>query len=129
MRPQSQTLPSPLLLPTPFTIHQFYRINFNYLAFFKPSNQIATYAELNKPAVESTAFLTLHPTRLANANMSTADETSKDGKWNNDAHTALCTALAEALIAAGSSAAQKKELIMAVMRASGQNGFTWESIR
>lgn len=61
--------------------------------------------------------------------MSTADETSKDGKWNNDAHTALCTALAEALIAAGSSAAQKKELIMAVMRASGQNGFTWESIR
>lgn len=49
--------------------------------------------------------------------MSTADENPKEGRWNNEAHTALCTALAEALIASGSSPASKKDLIMAVMKA------------
>ncbi|KAL0470504.1 hypothetical protein QR685DRAFT_544174 [Neurospora intermedia] len=61
--------------------------------------------------------------------MSNADEIPKESKWGNDAHSALCVALAEALIAAGSSPAQKKDLIMAVMKACGLEGFTWESIR
>ncbi|KAJ4412480.1 hypothetical protein N0V85_003694 [Neurospora sp. IMI 360204] len=61
--------------------------------------------------------------------MSNVDENPKEGKWNNEAHASLSTALAEALIASGSSPAQKKDLIMAVMKACGHEGFTWESIR
>ncbi|KAK3392627.1 hypothetical protein B0T20DRAFT_482761 [Sordaria brevicollis] len=58
------------------------------------------------------------------------DETNiKEGKWNNVAHSALCAALAEALIAAGSGAAQQKDLILSVMKSKGLESFTWESIR
>lgn len=61
--------------------------------------------------------------------MSNEETNPKEGKWNNDAHSALCAALAEALSAAGSSATQKKDLILAVMKSQGQESFTWESIR
>ena len=60
---------------------------------------------------------------------SNMDETPKEGKWNNEAHSALCTALDAALSASGSGAAAKKELIMAVMKALGHEVFTWQSIR
>ncbi|EGO56775.1 hypothetical protein NEUTE1DRAFT_123234 [Neurospora tetrasperma FGSC 2508] len=87
---------------------------------------IAAHVELNKP-VNRTVLRASRPTTLVT--MSNADEIPKESKWGNDAHSALCVALAEALIAAGSSPAQKKDLIMAVMKACGQLGFTWESVR
>ncbi len=59
----------------------------------------------------------------------TTNKESKDsGKWNNEAHMKLCDALAQALVEAGSSAAQQKKKIMEIMNESGLS-FTWEGIR
>ncbi|KAK0634764.1 hypothetical protein B0T17DRAFT_611729 [Bombardia bombarda] len=53
---------------------------------------------------------------------------AKEPKWNDDAHAALCGALAESLLEAGSQPSKHKDTIMAFMAAMGQQ-FTWEGIR
>ena len=53
---------------------------------------------------------------------------SKEARWSPEAHSALCGALAEALIAAGASPAAHKDLIIAHLQAKGFD-FTWEGIR
>ncbi|OAA64403.1 hypothetical protein SPI_03050 [Niveomyces insectorum RCEF 264] len=60
--------------------------------------------------------------------MSESEKTSKASRWDDRAHTALCVALDEALRAAGSSAAQQSDVIVASMQAS-QLTYTWEGIR
>ncbi|KAM7209538.1 hypothetical protein V8F20_000276 [Naviculisporaceae sp. PSN 640] len=52
----------------------------------------------------------------------------KESKWCDEAHAALCGALADALFDAGSSPAKHKDAIMEFMASKGQ-AFTWEGIR
>ncbi|CAK7230728.1 hypothetical protein SCUCBS95973_007670 [Sporothrix curviconia] len=56
------------------------------------------------------------------------EKSEKTSKWDNDAHMKLCVALAEALVASESSAAQHKDLIMSTLTASNAH-FTWEAVR
>lgn len=53
---------------------------------------------------------------------------AKESKWSDEAHTALCGALTNALFDAGSSPAKHKDAIMEFMASRGQS-FTWEGIR
>ncbi|CAK7197729.1 hypothetical protein SEUCBS139899_000377 [Sporothrix eucalyptigena] len=63
--------------------------------------------------------------------MSSAETEKTDkstSKWDNESHEKLCVALCEAIIASKSSAAQHKDLIMAIMTAHNPT-FTWEAVR
>ena len=51
-----------------------------------------------------------------------------EGKWNNEAHSALCGALTDALFAAGSAPAKHKDEILSHLATKGLD-FTWEGIR
>jgi hypothetical protein len=52
----------------------------------------------------------------------------QESKWSYEAHVALCGALADALVAVGSSAAANKDQIQASLSSKGFD-FTWEAIR
>ncbi|KAM7183460.1 hypothetical protein V8F33_013570 [Rhypophila sp. PSN 637] len=53
---------------------------------------------------------------------------AKESKWCEAAHSALCGALTNALVEAGSSPAKHKDSILEFMESKGQV-FTWEGIR
>ena len=72
-------------------------------------------------------------------NMSATPKSSKKGltpagvagdgsRWSNDAHQALCVALAAALVESGSTVAQHQEKLVEFMSEQGFS-FSWEAIR